>query len=295
MNNYHIPVLLQEVLHYLNIKPGELYVDCTLGGGGHALSIVRSGGKVLALDVDTDAILYVRKLIEKEKIHDGEEITIVQDNFSNVKKIAKEKGFFPVSGVLMDIGVSSYQLGESKRGFSFVDGPLDMRMDQSLSVQAKDLVNGLTEKELTFLFEKLGEERFAKKIAKVIVERRKDHQIESTGELAELVKESVFRSDHDIHPATRIFQALRIAVNDELHILEDSLPQAVSLLKPHGRLVVISFHSLEDRIVKRAFEQFEKEGKGKVITKKPIQASEKEVLSNRRARSAKLRVFEKKE
>lgn len=288
MNNYHISVLLQEVLQYLKVTKGEDYIDCTLGGGGHTIAIAKLGGRVLSLDVDQDAIDHVEKLIEKSL-----RVDIVRENFLHAVDIAQQKGISEVAGILIDLGVSSHQFDEKNRGFSFANGPLDMRMDQRLQVRAKDLVNGLTEKELRHLFEKLGEERFAKKIAKVIVEKRKEGQIETTEELANLIKGSVFRSEHDIHPATRIFQALRIAVNDELNILEETIPKMVSLLKPGGRLVIISFHSLEDRIVKKSFEQLEQENKGIIITKKPVQASEEEVLFNKRARSAKLRVFEK--
>ncbi len=288
MNNYHISVLLQEVLQYLKVTKGEDYIDCTLGGGGHTIAIAKLGGRVLSLDVDQDAIDHVEKLIEKSL-----RVDIVRENFLHAVDIAQQKGISKVAGILIDLGVSSHQFDEKNRGFSFANGPLDMRMDQRLQVRAKDLVNGLTEKELRHLFEKLGEERFAKKIAKVIVEKRKEGQIETTEELANLIKGSVFRSEHDIHPATRIFQALRIAVNDELNILEETIPKMVSLLKPGGRLVIISFHSLEDRIVKKSFEQLEQENKGKIVTKKPVQASEEEVLFNKRARSAKLRVFEK--
>jgi len=292
MNKYHIPVLLQEVLTNLAIKPGELYIDCTLGGGGHTFAMIANGAKVLGIDVDDDAIAHVREQLASELTLDGQELTIARGNFAEIEKLAATSNFNSVSGILMDIGVSSHQLDIAERGFSFQEGPLDMRMDQSLSVTAQDLVNGLTEKELINIFERLGEEHAARKIARGIIERRKQHAITTTIELAELVRRSSY-GKQAIHPATRVFQALRIAVNDELFVLEATLPKAMSLLVPGGRLVVISFHSLEDRIVKKSFEAFEKNGLGKIITEKPIQATEEEVLHNKRARSAKLRTIEK--
>lgn len=295
MNNYHTPVLLQEVLEYLAVKPGEKYIDCTLGGGGHTLEILKRGGNVLGIDVDQEALDYVSKKIQEKKQteHISGQLRVVRANFSDIDRIANDNGFTQISGILMDLGVSSHQLDRPDRGFSFQNGPLDMRMDRGLFVMARDLVNGLTQKELVELFEKFGEERFAKKIARSIVERRKIVPIQTTKELADLIKASVYRSKDDIHPATRVFQALRIAVNDELTVLRKALPKAMDLLKPGGRLVVISFHSLEDRIVKQYFNVFEKEGKGVLITKKPVRASDEEVLRNRRARSAKLRCIEK--
>ncbi|CAN5160696.1 16S rRNA (cytosine(1402)-N(4))-methyltransferase RsmH [soil metagenome] len=292
MNNYHTSVLLQEVLTYLTPQKGELYIDCTLGGGGHSLEIIKRGGRVLGFDVDSDAIAFVREKLKANGFEEGKDLTIVQENFNRLESIAKEKMFDQVSGILMDLGVSSYQFDTPERGFSFQNGPLDMRMGQELSVKARDLVNGLTERELSELFERFGEEPFAKKIAKAIVEKRKIQLFETTEELAMLVKQCI-RGDQGVHPATRIFQALRIAVNDELNALHETLPQALNVLRPGGRLAVISFHSLEDRIVKRAFEGFEKEGLVKILTGKPIIATDEEVLLNRRARSAKLRVIEK--
>lgn len=293
MNNYHIPVLLQEVLTNLAIKPGELYIDCTLGGGGHSFALVAKGARVLGIDADQDSIDYVnenrKSQIENRKVDD---LILVRGNFKDITTIAQEAHFESVAGILMDLGVSSHQLDTPSRGFSFQDGPLDMRMDPTLSVTAKDLINGLTEKELINLFEKFGEEHAARKIARGIVEQRKQSPIQKTHELAELIRRSSF-GGQTIHPATRVFQALRIAVNDELFVLENTLPLAFGLLKPGGRLVVISFHSLEDRIVKKTFELLASKGGAKIITDKPIQATDEEVLQNKRARSAKLRVIEK--
>ena len=292
MNNYHTSVLLQEVLTFLAVTHGELYIDCTLGGGGHTFEIIAKGGRVLGFDVDSDAITYVKEKLREKGLTEGKELTIVQQNFSQIGSIAPRVGFGTVAGILMDLGVSSHQFDEAERGFSFQPGPLDMRMGRELQVKARDLVNALGEKELTELFEKYGEEPFARKIAKAISSRRKQKLFETTDELAALIKQTI-HSDGAIHPATRVFQALRIAVNDELHALEEVLPQAVQLLKPGGRLVIISFHSLEDRIVKKAYEEFEREGLGKIVTDKPVVATDEEVLLNRRSRSAKLRVLER--
>ncbi len=292
MNNYHTSVLLQEVLTFLAVKYNGLYIDCTLGGGGHTFEIIGRGGRVLGFDVDNDAISYVKEKLHERGLNEGKELTIVQSNFNQLGKIAPKVGFEKVDGILLDLGVSSHQLDRAERGFSFKDGPLDMRMGKDLGVTAADLVNGLTESELRELFERFGEEPFARKIAKKIIEARKTTQIKNTEELAGLVR-STIRGEQGIHPATRVFQALRIAVNDELNVLEAVLPQAVALLKPGGRLVVISFHSLEDRIVKKTFDQLEKESKVTVLTDRPVMASKEEVLQNRRARSAKLRAIEK--
>lgn len=263
---YHIPVLLNEVLEALNVKPGEKYIDCTYGGGGHFLGIEKAGGIVLGIDQDPEA---------KAPVH---------GNFAHLKNIAQEHGFDPVSGILFDLGVSSHQLETDYRGFSFnKDAPLDMRMDQTLGPTAADLVNAGSESELANLFWKFGEERFAKAIAREI----KKTKIETTDQLAKAVLRArparkAGRGKDRTHPATRIFQALRIAVNDELAGLESALPQAVELLKPGGKLVVISFHSLEDRIVKNFMK------KSELIT-----PTDEEVSENPRSRSAKMRVYEK--
>lgn len=294
MNNYHTSVLLQEVLSYLSIQPNEWYIDGTLGGGGHSFEILRLGGNVLGIDVDEDALRHVTEKQESEKSELKGKLVLAQGNFQDLDLIAKEHGISSVSGILLDLGVSSYQLEQPEKGFSFAEGPLDMRMDRTLTVKAADLVNGLTEKELTELFTRLGEERFAKSLARTIVDYRKEKPIETTKELADLIMKKVPYRQEGIHPATRVFQALRIAVNDELNVVREVLPKAVTLLKSGGQIAVISFHSLEDRIVKHAFLDFEEQGLGTVITKKPVVAGEEEVLQNRRSRSAKLRVFEKK-
>ncbi len=296
MNEYHESVLLKEAVDYLQVEKGKRYIDATLGGGGHAVEIVKQGGKVLGIDVDEEAVGYVGDRIKNQEsgIKRDKDLVLYRGNFRELGKIAKESGFEKVAGILFDLWVSSWQFDTGGRGFSFQkDAPLDMRMDLGLSVSAGDLVNGLTRNELSELFWKLGEEKFAKKIALAIDNYRKNKKIESTRELAELVERTVRRSEK-IHPATRIFQALRIAVNGELESLREALPQAVELLEPGGRVVVISFHSLEDRIVKNSFSGFAESGFGRIITRKPVEVSELEVEKNRRARSAKLRVFEKK-
>lgn len=298
MSEFHRSVLLQEAVDLLKVRAGGKYIDATLGGGGHGFKVLKQGGLLLGIDQDIDAIEFVERRwkIESRKWNIKEErLRLVRGNFKDLEKIARENGFEKVSGVLFDLGVSSHQFDEAERGFSFAkEGPLDMRMSKDLKVTAKDLVNGLTKQELEELFTRFGEERFARKIADSIVKARAEKQITTTAELAEIVKKSVYRSIYDVHPATRVFQALRIAVNDELNVLYDALPQAVRLLRDGGRLVVISFHSLEDRIVKQVFLQFAEKGYGSVLSKKPIVPSVEEIKQNPRSRSAKLRVFERR-
>ncbi|MBI4100050.1 16S rRNA (cytosine(1402)-N(4))-methyltransferase RsmH [Candidatus Microgenomates bacterium] len=269
--NYHIPVLLNEALEYLDVKPGEKYIDCTYGGGGHTKGIEASGGLVLSIDQDPET---------HAQVH---------GNFAHLKNIADQAGYSQVSGILFDLGVSSHQLETDYRGFSFnKDAPLDMRMDpKSQTVTAADLVNAGSEPELANLFWKFGEERASRKVAKAIVAAR---PVTTTNQLAQIILSVRHKSPTDrTHPATRIFQAIRLAVNDELGSLEAALPQAIELLKPSGRLVVISFHSLEDRIVKN----FMKSNQLKVLTKKPVMATAIEVATNPRARSGKLRAAQK--
>lgn len=280
---YHIPVLLKEVLEYLKVEPGKKYIDCTLGGGGHTKAIAKAGGIVLAIDQDDDAI---------KNFGIVENVVVRKGNFARLKDIADGAGFEKVHGILMDLGVSSHQLETENRGFSFnKDAKLDMRMDPATqSVTAADLVNAGGEKELANLFWKFGEEVASRKIAKAIVEFRKNKKIETTNELANIILKVRHKTVGDrTHPATRVFQALRIAVNDEMASLEVALPQTVELLDRGGRLAVISFHSLEDRIVKNFMEV----SVLKVITKKPVMASREEIDANPRARSGKLRIAEK--
>ena len=291
MSEFHTSVLLQESISFLKVRPGEKYIDATIGGGGHAFEILKRGGKVLGIDVDEEAIAYV-----KGKFKIGEDLVLVKGNFRDIGEIARSHNFGTVSGIIFDLGASSYQFDQALRGFSFGKvGPLDMRMDRSLSVKAADLVNGLTKRELYELFRTLGEERYARTIADSITRARRIKPIETTSELAQIVEKAAPRKEKDrIHPATRVFQALRIVVNDERNNIRVALPGAYSLLTRQGRMVVISFHSLEDRIVKNAFKKFTEEDLGLLITKKPIIPTEAEVQDNRRARSAKLRVIERK-
>lgn len=289
-------MFLQEAIEYLNVQQKQKYIDATLGGVGHTQKILELGGIVLGLDIDQEAIEYVKLKIKNEELKiDKEKLFIVKGNFRDIKLIAEEHGFNNVSGIIYDLGVSSYQFDIADRGFSFQkDAPLDMRMDKNLQVTAGDLVNSLTKGELYELFTKFGEETFSRAISSNVVRARGIKKIETTKELAKIVASAYPIRFSKIHPATKVFQALRIVVNDELNNLRSSLPQAVELLKSQGRLVVISFHSLEDRIVKQSFKAFEQEGLGKIMTKKPIVPSEEEITNNPRSRSAKLRVFEKK-
>lgn len=300
MDTFHTPVLLQEIIGGLHVRPGKKYIDATLGGGGHAIEIVKRGGKVLGIDVDQEAIEYVKKKVGSEKLEViiGEDLILVKGNFRDIGEIAKAFGFREVAGVLFDLGVSSHQLKTPERGFSFQkEGPLDMRMAHSLpaggsgqGVTAADLVNGLYEHELIYLFEKYGEERLGRRIADAICRAREVKKIGTTRELARIV-EAVYYGRKGATSAyaratadKQVFQALRIAVNDELGNLQQALPQTVDLLEQGGRIAVISFHSLEDRIVKNFF-------KGHEVTKKPIMPSGEEIKNNPRARSAKLRIY----
>lgn len=292
----------KESLQYLQIKKGYWYIDCTLGGGGHTAEILKAGGKVLGLDLDKDAILEVARnhQLTVEEI-DGhlqavsENLILFQINFSDLLEAKNKFVNQPIYGILFDLGVSSHQLETAERGFSFnMDAPLDMRMNPSVGVPASLLVNGLYEKELADLFWKLGEENWSKPIAKKIVQVRENKKIETTNELAQIILSIRSRTQADrTHPATRVFQALRIAVNDELNSLKNALPKALQVLNPGGRLVIISFHSLEDRIVKDFFLNEYKNSSIKIFTQKPTIPSEDEVGYNPRARSGKLRVAEK--
>ncbi|HEX7041676.1 MAG TPA: 16S rRNA (cytosine(1402)-N(4))-methyltransferase RsmH [Patescibacteria group bacterium] len=291
MSNYHKSVLLQETIDGLAIKSGQKYIDATLGAGGHTREIIKRGGVVLGIDQDNEALEFVRENFKSEILQS--KLKLSYGNFSNISKIATENGFERVSGIIFDIGVSSHQLDSPERGFSFLsDSPLDMRMDKSLQVTAADLVNGLTKSELAELFLKYGEEKFANRIAQNIVLRREKGPIITTLDLANVIYRS-YPVKGKIHPATRVFQALRIAVNDELNSLSDALLKALDLLESGGRIAVISFHSLEDRIVKNMFKNFQEENRGRIITEKPIVPLENEQIENKRSRSAKLRIFEK--
>ncbi len=300
MSEFHTPVLLKEVLEYLKVKKGEKYIDATVGGGGHAEAILKLGGEILGIDCDPEAIKAAREHLSQAcpsaRVSSGDlggqcaSWRLAQGNFSQLGGMAKRQGFDPVAGILFDLGVSSHQLENLERGFSFQsDAPLDMRMDPSLSVTAADLINGLNKGELNELFSQLAQEKHSRRLADALVSARRVKPVRTGRELADLAIKTLGRKGK-LHPATRIFQALRIAVNDELNNLKKALPQAVELLKPEGRLVVISFHSGEDRIAKQFFKG---EEKLRVLTKKPVRPTEEEIKVNPRSRSAKLRAGEK--
>lgn len=303
MEFVHKPVLFKETIDLLNIKPDGIYIDGTAGGGGHSKAILDKliSGTLISIDQDPDAIKTV-----KEKFRNNRSSIVVQSNFSEIERIVEEYSIDGVDGVLLDIGVSSYQLDTAERGFSYhSDAPLDMRMSQS-GISAYDIVNNYSWQQLAEIISKYGEDKFAKSIAKAIVKNRELKKINTTLELVEVIKSAVpaaVRRDGG-HPARKTFQAIRIAVNDELNVLQKGLDSAFSVLKPEGRLVVITFHSLEDRIVKRSMASWcdpctcpsdfpicicGKKAKAKLLTKKPIEASEDELKNNPRSRSAKLR------
>lgn len=307
----HKSVLLEETIDSLDIKPDGIYVDGTLGGGGHASQVCRrlgSKGRLIGIDQDQDAI----KAASERLSEFGGKVTIVRDNYQKIKQILYGLGIEKVDGIYLDLGVSSYQLDTASRGFSYRedDAPLDMRMDVRNPRTAADIVNEYGEMELYHIIRDYGEEKFAKNIAKHIVRARQEKRIETTGQLTEIVKAAIPMKMRVTggHPAKRTFQAIRIELNHELDVLNDSIDTMIDLLKPKGRLSIITFHSLEDRIVKNRFRENENPcvcppdfpvcvcgriSKGKVITRKPIVPGEKEVEENKRAKSSKLRVFER--
>jgi 16S rRNA (cytosine1402-N4)-methyltransferase len=290
MSSVHIPVLRNEVLDFLDPKANENFIDCTIGEGGHAFAILERilpNGKLLGID-------WTKELINGLRVNVGslnKNLILVCDNFANLKSIVERHGFERVSGVLFDLGLSSWHLEKSGRGFSFSrDEPLNMCFQEG-EVTAQDIVNRCPRRELERILKEYGEERFAKKIAEEIVASRKKEPITSTLQLVSLVEKAVpkWYQRRRIHPATKTFQALRIAVNDELNNLKKALPQALEILKPGGRLVVISFHSLEDRIVKNFLKENSRKGLLRILTKKPVRPSVEEVEINPRSRSARLR------
>ncbi len=289
----HKPVLVKEVLEYLDPKPDENIIDATIGQGGHTLVILEKiapRGIVLGVDLDPQQIENSRVRTEQYK----ERVILVYDSYANVKAIVQKNEFEPVKGMLLDLGYSSWQIEDSNKGFSFSkDEPLDMRYDSKNPLTARWIVNEYSEQDLQKILEEYGEEEYARKIVKKIVEERKRTPIESTLQLKSLIEASVPKSYQRgrINCATKTFQALRIAVNGELDSLNKVLPDAISVLAPGGRLVVISFHSLEDRIVKDFFREQEKNKTVMILTKKPVTASEEELADNPRARSAKLRAI----
>lgn len=303
----HKSVLLQEVIESANLQKGDSAIDATCGAGGHTKALseaVGREGRILAIDVDEEALNIARSVVR------GENVTFAKGNFAEISDIALSNGFEKVNAIVVDLGVSSMQLDRAERGFSFSKrGVLDMRLDQSGDKNAFDVVNKYSQEELVQIFRKFGEESRAKACAKAIVEARRKRQIKTTDDLAEVVRRVIPRKrGKKIDPATKIFQAIRIEVNNELKNIESALPQMVGLLKKRGRLIIISFHSLEDRIVKEFFKKESRncicppeipvcrcghQGTIKILTKKPIRPTEKEIRSNPRARSAKMRVAER--
>lgn len=307
----HISVLLKETIEGLNIKPEGIYVDGTLGGGGHSEEIAKrlTTGRLIGIDQDADAI---RAASERLKPYE-DRVDIVRSNYEEINNILDTLRVGLVDGIMLDLGVSSYQLDTASRGFSYMeDAPLDMRMDDRMERTAADIVNGYSEQELYRVIRDYGEESFAKNIAKHIVKAREDNPIETTLQLTEIIKAAIpakVRMGQG-HPAKKTFQAIRIELNRELQVLADSVDGMIRRLRPGGRLCIITFHSLEDRIVKQSFRKNEspcicppglpvcvcnRRSLGKVITKKPILPSEKEIEENRRSKSAKLRIFERGE
>lgn len=308
----HTSVLLQETIDGLHIKEDGIYVDGTLGGGGHAFHICEKlSDKARFIGIDQDAAAIAAAGVRLSPYKDKLKIDIMRDNFQKIPWVLHDLGVDGVDGIVLDLGVSSYQLDTPERGFSYrEDAPLDMRMDQRNEQTAKNIINEYSESELYRMIRDYGEEKFAKNIAKHIVIARKNKIIETTFELNEIIKAAIpirARSAGG-HPSKRTFQAIRIELNQELTILEESIDQLIELLNPGGRICIITFHSLEDRIVKRIFRTNEnpctcppdfpkcvcgKVSKGRVITRKPILPSEEEISSNRRSKSAKLRIFER--
>lgn len=307
----HTSVLLEETIEYLNIRPQGVYVDGTLGGGGHASCVcshLGERGRFLGIDQDEDAIKAARARLAPY----GDKVSIVRSNYEQMKDVLADAGIFGVDGIVLDLGVSSYQLDDPERGFTYrnPEAPLDMRMDRRQELTARDIVNTYEERELFHIIRDYGEDRFAKNIAKHIVNARRKKPIETTGELTEVIKAAIPARVRMTggHPAKRTFQAIRIALNRELTVLENSLDEMIAYLNPGGRICIITFHSLEDRIVKERFRRNENPctcpddfpvcvcgavSMGRVITKKPVLPTEAEIEKNPRSKSAKLRVFER--
>lgn len=306
----HYSVLLEETIEQLHVRPNGIYVDGTLGGAGHAYEVCSrlTAGRFYGFDQDDAAIAAAKERLAPF----GESVTILRDNYCNTRTVLGELGVRGVDGILLDLGVSSYQLDTEERGFSYrYDAPLDMRMDRRQRLTAREIVNDYTESELFYMIRDYGEDKFAKNIAKHIVQARQDKPIETTFELNEIIKAAIpAKMRQNGHPSKQTFQAIRIECNRELEVLKNSLESFIELLNPGGRLCIITFHSLEDRLVKNAFKQAEnpctcppefpvcvcgKKPLGRSVTRKPILPSDRELEENNRSKSAKLRVFEKNE
>ena len=306
----HVPVLFDEVIENLNIKEDGVYFDGTLGGGGHSEGILKRlgpDGRLIATDQDSDAIESTSERLKEY----SDKLTIVKSNFVNIDAVLSELGVAGVNGILLDLGVSSYQFDNAERGFSYrSDAPLDMRMDRDTGITAADIVNDYSEEELARIIREYGEETFAGKIAREIVRSREKERIETTFQLNEIIKDALPAKvkNKKGHPAKQTYQAIRIELNHELEVLSEALDKMIDLLLPGGRLCIITFHSLEDRMVKNKFRTAMnpcicppdfpvcvcgRKSKGKVVTRKPIVAGDKELSENSRSKSAKLRVFEK--
>ena len=306
----HYSVLLNETIEQLHIRPDGIYVDGTLGGGGHSLQICRhlTTGRLIGIDQDADAIEAASERLKEYQ----DKVTIVRSNYAQMKEVLRDLGIPKVDGILLDLGVSSYQLDNAERGFTYrEDVPLDMRMDQRQTKTAKDIVNDYSEMELYHIIRNYGEDKFAKNIAKHIVQARQKAPIETTGQLIEVIKAAIPKKVRATggHPAKKTFQAIRIELNHELDVLKNNLEDMIDLLNDEGRIAIITFHSLEDRIVKNIFRTSERPcicppefpvcvcgrvSKGKVITRKPIVPGKEELEENSRSKSAKLRVFERR-
>lgn len=310
MDFKHVSVLLDETITGLNIKPDGIYVDGTLGGGGHAYEVLKrlsSKGRLIGIDQDGEALQAAGERLKEYK----DKVTLVRDNYCEIERVLKDLNIEKVDGIVLDIGVSSYQLDNLERGFSYKsDAPLDMRMDTRQKLTAADVVNTYSESELFKIIKEYGEDKFAKNIAKHIILARQDKPFETTKELSEVIKRAIPMKVQAKggHPAKKTFQAIRIEVNRELTVLKESIDKMIEYLNPEGRICIITFHSLEDRIVKMKFRENEnpctcpsdfpvcvcgKKSKGRVITRRPIIPSDEEIEVNKRAKSSKLRIFER--
>ena len=305
----HEPVLLEECIKALNINPDGIYIDGTLGGAGHSLEIAKKlspKGLLIGIDRDTEALRAA-----KDKLKNYTNVKYIHDNHDNIKQILEELQINGVDGILLDLGVSSYQLDEKSRGFSYIaDAELDMRMDKEQKLTAREIVNTYSEEKLANIIWEYGEERFSRQIARNICKSREQKKIETTGELVEIIKKSIpLSKQKDGHPAKRTFQAIRIEVNNEIQPLYNTILDCINCLNKNGRLAVLTFHSLEDRAVKKAYNEAEGQctcprdlpycvcgaiSQGKIINKKPIEATKEETERNSRAKSAKVRIFEKR-